>query len=627
MDIISYSKAMKAKKRITEVNKRLGKGDNKSGEKDIIDVHGNTRIRLEELEKKRLGLLIKKTTINTEAEFKRGNLNHLSVANNRLVGAGTWERIVDLGENALEFDRIEIKTAHMNPSVNTKIPNMTADNLPSPWAATTNSGSNPYKVYNDDVANNWTSIYNVMNDVWVQLDLGEGNKKRISKYDLSTPKINETSDAGASQMPSLWRIEGSNDALSWSVLDTQSATKEDWGGIRNQNTPFTKSCMISSPQEFRFYRIYFVSIVGGAWARQFKIGSLSLYESAEETYDYFENDFTGVVVETDTGQDYKKLDINKVPTSEFKQALTLKVTLDGTRELSEISVNYKVPSLLNRVSDLEKNTNINLNKHNLRVDTILNKRRYKLKEMIVDDFEDASGIDMLQSVNIIHDAANHKIKQTDASKGSTLVTVKETLEAAPTMFSLSAVVNDMATITRDIDFASGTLIDTIMNGEELEMKPVALDEYKKSATWESSVIDLGTGFTRIVRFDKVVDIPTGTGLKMFTSSSVDGLTFEEYREVNSDGTIASSSRRYFKVKAEFASKEEVQPPRTIHDFASVEAANFIANDKIILDGSAKLKTTYSQAMIPVDGYVESGSLLKTTIGKTMFKSIEKVEVK
>ncbi|ECP9029751.1 discoidin domain-containing protein [Campylobacter jejuni] len=604
MDIISYSKAMKAKKRITEFNERLGEGNNKSGDRDIKDVYANTKIRLEELEKKRLGLLERAVIYDSSEDWGKGTLERLDHANGILT--------LGVGNENYGGDIIKDRS-----SIN---------------ASSTFSSSTPISNVTD---NDSTSIW----------QSGTGLKSATIEITFPTPKSIGRYIIQATAWPTMSPRAFTFEALvngSWIVLDSQ---QKSWTQYQEETFTIDVKKVVFSTG----YRIVITSNNGANEIGIAKMGLMELSIADNGTWESpiieFSQDMislesislegTGLVnvkthTKTENDREYVVLNSDGSISSVFGKTVQVKLGLtNGTDvpKIDKLTVMYKVRSLLNRISEIESNTNINLNKHNLRVDTILNKRRYKLKEMVVDDFEDASGIDMAQSVNITHDIANHKVKQTDATQESAMVTVKETLEAAPTVFTVSAVVNDIATMTKDIDFASGILTDTIMNGEELEMMPVALDEYKKSASWESSVIDLGEGFTRIVRFDKVVDIPSGTGLKMLTSSSADGITFEEYREVNSDGTIASSSRRYFKVKAEFTAKEEVQPPRIIHDFASVETANFTVNDKIILDGSAKLKTAYSQAMIPVEGYAEEGSLLKTPIDKTMFKSIEKVEVK
>lgn len=596
---------MKAKKRITELNKRLGEGHYKNGDKDIKDVYANTKIRLEELEKKRLGLVERAVIYDSSEDWEKGIFEGLDYTNGILtlgLGNGNYS-----GNIIKDSSNIYASSTF---SSNTHISNVTDNNKSSIWQSGTGSK---------------TALINI------SFPTG----RSIGRYIIQA-------SAWPTMTPKAFTLEALVNG-SWIVLDSRAA--QIWNQYEERTFTIDVKKVVLSTQ-------YRINITNNNGANEIGIAEVKLMElpmSENGTWESpiieFSQDLisldsislegTGLAnvktyTKTENDSEYVPLNGDGSIPSVFGETLQIKLGLTNgavTPKIDRLTANYKVRSLLNRISEMELNTNINLNKHNLRVNTILNNRRYKLKEMVIDDFKDASGIDMVLSANITHDIDNHKVKQTNGSQSSTLVTVKETLEAAPAMFTLSAVINDKTTLTKDIDFASGTQKDTVMNGEELEMRPVEVDAYKKSATWESTVIDLGVGFTRIVRFNKVMDIPTGTGLKVLTSSSADGVTFEEYREVSSDGTIASSSQRYFKVKAEFTSKEEVQPARVMHDFTSGEAANFIANDKIILDGSTKLKTAYSQVMTPVDGYAEAGSLLKTTIDKITFKTIEGIEVK
>lgn len=92
-----------------------------------------------------------------------------------------------------------------------------------------------------------------------------------------------------------------------------------------------------------------------------------------------------------------------------------------------------------RISALEANTHINLNKHNLRVEALMNKGRLNLKESVVDDLEDATGLELASSVNVTHDTANHLVKATNATLDATLLFKKEILSLPATMITTSLV--------------------------------------------------------------------------------------------------------------------------------------------------------------------------------------------
>lgn len=86
-----------------------------------------------------------------------------------------------------------------------------------------------------------------------------------------------------------------------------------------------------------------------------------------------------------------------------EQDLDITDVYTNTKErLEELEKKDPEVELLNMVSDVSKHTMINLNKHNLRVNSLLNHTRYQLTDMIVDDFQDDSGIDKEKSKNIKH---------------------------------------------------------------------------------------------------------------------------------------------------------------------------------------------------------------------------------
>lgn len=69
------------------------------------------------------------------------------------------------------------------------------------------------------------------------------------------------------------------------------------------------------------------------------------------------------------------------------------------------------PSILNRrISDMSAITMVNLNKHNLKVKTLLNSNRYGHKNMVFDDFKDTTNINTSATSNIAYDTNNGIIK-------------------------------------------------------------------------------------------------------------------------------------------------------------------------------------------------------------------------
>lgn len=437
--------------------------------------------------------------------------------------------------------------------------------------------------------------------------------------------------------------------------------------------------------------------------------------------------------------------------------------------------------LKKHVSDLEASTAINLNKHNLRVSSLLNQNKYRLKDMIFDDFADALGIDSTKSSNYVLDAAGKKIKQVNASLNSEVVMVNETVQEVPQKVAVSLTFNEQLDANKNVELFNGTFVNTELVDNKLALKQIigesktpiidfapgatmtasselsstcsansmidgiistnfshlwsTKDEpalpwfmiswpqaqkvgqinflprtydtryrrikelkltfsdnssesitledkylpdgisateadwhvinlskvksttsikfevlsvyegsynyiqirelqvftapylvfYHSNGYYESPILDLGDNFKEIKKLQQVANVSKGTEVQVLTSTSQDGQSFSEYFPTNVDGTIASPSGRYIKVKAVLASDGEVIE-RILSDFTEEERNTFHENDKILFDAAAKLKTEYSFDMNKDASFTEEGTLLRKGIAKASFNSIEKVEV-
>lgn len=465
-------------------------------------------------------------------------------------------------------------------------------------------------------------------------------------------------------------------------------------------------------------------------------------------------------------------------TNEYKAGATdIESTyLDTDERLDTLEKNNPGDVLMNRVSAIEANTHINLNKHNLQVEAMLTAESFKHQNMVFDDLSDATGIDAAKSIDILHDKVVGKVGIAVGKDAAEVVTVAEELTESPTMVALSFTGNSNLKNTVPLDLTQGVHTNTeIVNGKiqlkrigttgtaytdnvmpamtsntspsgvvdastgtsqlpwkafdgtttnawvsnvgtktgwisykfpspktivkytllsqvttrmprkwnfegsnsgsswtildsqlfsawvqdvseeftfanssafttyrinvsehngdasylaiaEMQMMESAVQNlYSPSGSYESPVLDLGENFKSLYKLENTSVTPVGTSLTVSVASSHDGVSFTAYTPINTDGTIATAPGRYVKVKIELkasgAAKETVA-----HDFLEIERSNFQENEYILFDGSAKLKTAYSNAMIMDSRYVDSGTLLKSTINKNSFKSIEKVEV-
>lgn len=280
--------------------------------------------------------------------------------------------------------------------------------------------------------------------------------------------------------------------------------------------------------------------------------------------------------------------------------------------------------LVKRIGDVSKHTAVNINKHNLRMQMRLDMAKSKLKDSVVDIFKDASGIDMGRSSGIFHDPAEKTIKLLEGVTSGELVLTPEQSEEVPILATVTLISAGAPSEKEGVPLTGGVTTDVELKEASLEL--IASEGIvPKEGTFESSVIDLGDNFKELNRIE-VSAIETGTSsVEWYTASSNDGSVFEEYLPINTDGTIASTSQRYVKVKA-ILKADGILEERVIHDFSAEEASQFEANEYVIFDGALKLKTQYEQEMVVDETYTGEGTLLKAVIDKSKFKSIESMEV-
>ena len=313
--------------------------------------------------------------------------------------------------------------------------------------------------------------------------------------------------------------------------------------------------------------------------------------------------------------------------------MTLKVELlnDGVvPSIEKIELQYKAQFLLNRISAMEEQNTINLNKHNLRVNALLTKSRYALKDMIIDDFEDNSGIDFYKSTNVIHDTSGHKVKQKNLTTPAEAVFVKETTATIPSLFTLSATVGQNTSVVKSLDLTKGILTNLVIVNNKLALKQNGvvngLPNYAESGEWESEDIYLGE---KVLTIEDVTFTggTSGSGsIKVLTATSNDGQSYSEYKEVGQDGSVASALNKYIKVKVVITSGFTVSTGKIIHDFTLDQSTQFEEEDELIFDGKMKLKTLYGEPMIVESSFVEEGTVLSKKIIKNAYKVIEEIGV-
>ncbi|MFE9081918.1 hypothetical protein [Bacillus mobilis] len=434
MDIVSYSKAMQGRKNLDALNKRLGVGDYKSGDKDIKGAYVNVKTRLDELEKKRQGLLDREILIDTKEDFGKGTFTDCNASEGVLV-----LNSVPGGEGTVNL-----------------IPPMTSNTTPSGVAyASAELATGPaWKAFNGTVSS-WE-------DRWFVETFLKGSflaytfdaPVTISAYDIY-PVIGDNG-LEIPRSPKDFKLFAKNEGTEWVELDSRIGITDWTGGV-------PKRFSLQNQNAYQYYQLIIHANNGD---KALEIGELKMFGPS---LTYVERG-GWISNEMDLGDDFLELSgIEVVGTGKYKvftktnadkgfvevtgktinsrhgQKVIVKVQLEKGEVLptvDSIKINFKNRPLSDRISEIEANIHANLNKHNLRISALLDKKRYKLKDMIMDDFGDDKGIDKEHSTNLTYDKENHKVKQTDAQTSAILTTVKEQADTIPEFILISAMTGE-----------------------------------------------------------------------------------------------------------------------------------------------------------------------------------------
>lgn len=151
------------------------------------------------------------------------------------------------------------------------------------------------------------------------------------------------------------------------------------------------------------------------------------------------------------------------------------------------------------------------------------------------------------------------------------------------------------------------------------------DQYFSYGVAEYGPFDLGFHFREIISLSIIKNIPHGTDIKIYTSTSNDYVNYSDWSLVDEDGNITSPQGRYVKIKVELIGNQ-VEVERILNDFNESESNQFQTDNQVIFDGSLRLKTEYIEPMNLDLSWGGEGKLFKQTIRKSDFKKIESIEV-
>lgn len=106
----------------------------------------------------------------------------------------------------------------------------------------TASGGTAANAVSGDPGAGWTEASN--SDRWIKLDLGAGNTAKLKGYILFS-----ADDKPEKRAPGAWKVEGSNDNVTWTLIQAEHAT-EAWLPIEPKFFP------LRTHQAFRYFRLF-----------------------------------------------------------------------------------------------------------------------------------------------------------------------------------------------------------------------------------------------------------------------------------------------------------------------------------------------------------------------------------
>ena len=111
--------------------------------------------------------------------------------------------------------------------------------------------------------------------------------------------------------------------------------------------------------------------------------------------------------------------------------------LDVAARVTAIETLDPKSGIIERIGNVSAHTAINLNKHNLQIASYLNTGRSDYKAMVYEDFADASGIDMVKSTGIEHDAVSKVVKVVEGEATGEVVLNAEVTDEVPVLVTVS----------------------------------------------------------------------------------------------------------------------------------------------------------------------------------------------
>ena len=178
---------------------------------------------------------------------------------------------------------------------------------------------------------------------------------------------------------------------------------------------------------------------------------------------------------------------------------------------------------------------------------------------------------------------------------------------------------------------SGVFIDCEFVDGKVQLKSIGTDSagnniYAEQGTWTSAIIDVGDNFKD---YGKLFASETKQGtssIKLETRTSDDGIIFDEWQTVSSDGTIISTKRRCIQVRVTFyVAYDDVNFYISQGNNAD-DAKNVFNNNFIDTSDGIKLKHDYEFGMTKDMSWSGEGELHRKLITRNEWSKINKMNV-
>lgn len=148
--------------------------------------------------------------------------------------------------------------------------------------------------------------------------------------------------------------------------------------------------------------------------------------------------------------------------------------------------------------------------------------------------------------------------------------------------------------------------------------------YKHEGSYETPIIDLSIYSQEIKTISAIRNIPEGTDMKIYTSTSNDQITFSPYEEIDySTGNINSPQGRYIKIKVELFGKTN-EFENMVNEFSEDERDEFQDDEYLNFNERLSLKTEYIENMEEVESWDDEGGVYTKSIKILDFNNIKSI---